>query len=142
MWATVGSDNFNRRSWTHDSELSAAVVDEERDVREPVDPAGLGDGARRFARDLRLQLMREHVDVDDDAGLVDPHEAVETLRGSAARLDAWYDGGCTGPRPAGRLRSHAVRYPPRWQRLLASLVYRTVLDPDGRPPRMKLHARH
>ena len=26
-WATVGSDNFNRRSWTHDSELSAVVID-------------------------------------------------------------------------------------------------------------------
>ncbi len=27
-WAIVGSDNFNRRSWTHDSELSCAVIDE------------------------------------------------------------------------------------------------------------------
>jgi phosphatidylserine/phosphatidylglycerophosphate/cardiolipin synthase-like enzyme len=26
-WAIVGSDNFNRRSWTHDSELSCAIVD-------------------------------------------------------------------------------------------------------------------
>ena len=29
-WATVGSDNFNRRSWTHDSELSAVVIDRAR----------------------------------------------------------------------------------------------------------------
>ena len=53
--AAVGSDNFNRRPWTHDAELSA-LLDETRDRREPLDPAGLGDGARVFARDLRLRL--------------------------------------------------------------------------------------
>ena len=54
VWAAVGSDNFNTRSWTHDSELTAAVLDSERDQRAPTDPGGLGDGARRFARELRL----------------------------------------------------------------------------------------
>ena len=61
VWAIVGSDNLNLRSWTHDSELSCAVLDATRDDREPRDPAGLGDGARRFARDLRLRLMAEHL---------------------------------------------------------------------------------
>ncbi|HEX3453574.1 MAG TPA: phospholipase D family protein, partial [Gaiellaceae bacterium] len=33
LWAAIGSDNLNRRSWTHDSEVSCAVIDLERDVR-------------------------------------------------------------------------------------------------------------
>ncbi|NCT89413.1 phospholipase [Cellulomonas sp. APG4] len=142
VWATVGSDNFNRRSWTHDSELTAAVLDESRDEREPRDPAGLGDGARTFARDLRLELWREHLDRADDDGLVDPADALATLRSSAEALERWHRGGCRGPRPPGQLRPHDVEPSPRWQRWLAAGVYRVVVDPDGRPPRMKLHGRH
>jgi hypothetical protein len=62
VWASVGSDNINLRSWTHDSELSCAIVDETLDPREPKDPGALGDGARSFARNLRLQLAHEHLD--------------------------------------------------------------------------------
>ena len=40
VWVSVGSDNFNRRSWTHDSELSSAVLDTTLDDREPRDPGG------------------------------------------------------------------------------------------------------
>ena len=49
VWMAVGSDNLNRRSWTHDSELSCGVVDERLDPRLPADPGGLGDGARVLA---------------------------------------------------------------------------------------------
>ena len=49
-WATIGSDNFNRRSWTHDSELSAVVLDT------------AGDDHSAYARRLRLTLAAEHLD--------------------------------------------------------------------------------
>ena len=141
VWASVGSDNFNRRSWTHDSELSCAVLDDTRDDRAPHDPAGLGDGARRYARDLRLQLLREHLDAADDAGLVDPADAVAAVEASAEALDAWHRGGRQGPRPPGRLRRHQPEQLGRLTRLWALPIYRLVYDPDGRSYRERLRGR-
>ncbi|MGE2726080.1 phosphatase domain-containing protein [Mycolicibacterium pulveris] len=145
VWAAVGSNNLNNRSWTHDSELTAAVLDDNRDPRTPADPAGLGDGARRFARQLRLDLMREHLGRDTDDGLLDPDVAADTVRRQAAALDAWYAGGCHGPKPPGRLRRHHLgRQQPMasvasvFQRWISVPAYRVVLDPDGRPPAMRL----
>jgi phosphatidylserine/phosphatidylglycerophosphate/cardiolipin synthase-like enzyme len=132
-WATIGSDNFNRRSWTHDSELTAAVLDDTPDLRAPRDPAGLGDGARTYARDLRLQLFREHLDRADDDGLVDPLDAFDELRRSAAALQAWYDAGRAGPRPAGRLRPLTDPALPKATTRWATLAYHHLYDPDGRP---------
>ncbi|MCU1593446.1 MAG: phosphatidylserine/phosphatidylglycerophosphate/cardiolipinsynthase-like protein [Frankiales bacterium] len=134
-WASIGSDNVNLRSWTHDSELSAAVLDETRDTRAPLDPGGHGDGARAYARDLRLQLMREHLDLADgdpgDQDLLDPDRAFAAVRTSARKLQAWHDDGAQGQRPPGRLRPLDPGAPvtAAWSRLL----YRTVYDPDGRP---------
>ncbi|MER7460820.1 phospholipase D-like domain-containing protein [Micromonospora sp. NPDC126480] len=137
VWASVGSDNFNRRSWTHDSELSCAVLDETRDERAPADPAGTGDGARLFARELRLRLLREHLDRDpadgDEGDLLDPADAVATVTAAAEELQRWYDGGCAGARPPGRLRPHRPRRLPWYTRAWALPVYRLVYDPDGRP---------
>lgn len=136
-WAAVGSDNLNRRSWTHDSELSCAILDGERDLREPADPAGLGDGARVFARDLRLTLMGEHLGDPDGSGLVDPAQAFERARRAADELDAWHAAGHRGPRPVGRLRNHRLPDVAWWERWWAWPVYRTIVDPDGRPRAMR-----
>jgi len=144
VWAMIGSDNLNRRSWTHDSELSCAVLDEDVDDREPLDPAGLGDQARVFARDLRLRLWREHLDLDDDDPaheLVDPADAYDVLKNSAQALQDWYDTGCGGPRPAGRLRPHVPERLPRRYRPWAVPIYRWIYDPDGRAIRDRLRRR-
>lgn len=162
VWATVGSDNFNRRSWTHDSELSAVVVDLPDQHTGPDDEPGVSAYARR----LRLTLAAEHLDrevgaarfpgdtghllatdrpVDaDDAALlaalgdcVDPHAMFDAYAASAARLDAWYDGGKVGPRPAGRLRRLRSPQLGRFTRLWARPMARLVHDPDGRPARLR-----
>ncbi len=58
QWATIGSDNFNRRSWTHDSELSVVVVDSS------------GADHSAYARRLRLTLAAEHLDREVGSGRV------------------------------------------------------------------------
>jgi phosphatidylserine/phosphatidylglycerophosphate/cardiolipin synthase-like enzyme len=142
VWAAVGSDNFNRRSWTHDAELSGAVLDETTDRRPPPDPAGLGDGARVFARDLRLRLWREHLgrEPGEDGDLLDPEEGFAAWRAVAAALDAWHrdhrDGAGPG-RPRGHVRGHEPGRVQPWAAWWAGPVYRTLVDPDGRPRRLR-----
>ncbi len=136
-WTTIGSDNFNLRSWTHDSELSAVVVDQEG----------------TYASRLRLALAAEHLDreVDDSptagsrssgapsvmADCVDAADMFATYAASAARLDAWWDAGRTGPRPEGRLRRVGPTTLGRLARTFASAPYSLVHDPDGRPRRLR-----
>ncbi|GAB3652675.1 phospholipase D-like domain-containing protein [Nocardioides korecus] len=142
-WATVGSDNFNRRSWTHDSELSAVVVDNSADDHSP------------YARRLRLALAAEHLDrpFDGDTELgvavratpgardllevmadcVDAEDFFTAYADSAARLDAWHDGGRVGERPPGRLRRLQPPELSRLERIAATVPYLSLHDPDGRP---------
>ncbi|GAA2648697.1 phospholipase D-like domain-containing protein [Streptomyces spororaveus] len=141
VWASVGSDNINLRSWTHDSELSCAVYDERTDPRSPVDPGGLGDGARVFARELRLELMAEHTDAGAADALCDPVSAFDLFAESAAALDAWHEGGRQGPRPPGRLRRYVPPELGTAQRMLAIPLNRVLVDPDGRPLGMRFRRR-
>ena len=128
-WCSIGSDNLNLRSWTHDSELSCAVLDTELDGREPADPGGRGDGARRLARDLRLGLWSEHLGLPtDDPELLDPVAGFEVWR-SAARSGQ------------GRVAVHRPRRLGRLATLWATPVYRLFIDPDGRPRHDAPHPR-
>jgi len=120
-WASTGSDNFNRRSWTHDSEVSVAICD----------PG--------YAKALRLNLAREHLDCEGDVDdLRDPKEAFAAFATCATRLQRWYDGGCVGARPPGRLRPVDEGRLPRFTRAWATPLYHLVYDPDGRPVRMRI----
>ena len=143
LWATVRSDNINRRSWTHDSELSCAVLDDSPDTREPRVLGGFGDGARRFARFLRIELARKHLDRDEgeDADLVDPAGMFDAFATAARHLQHWHDGGRVGPRPPGRLRPYNMPPLSRRTRAWADPLYRTVYDPDGRPLIMRYRHR-
>jgi phosphatidylserine/phosphatidylglycerophosphate/cardiolipin synthase-like enzyme len=127
-WSCVGSDNLNLRSWTHDSELSCAVMDE--------------DGGTAFGSALRLRLAREHLDRAErtdptDEELREPVAMFEAYRRSAATLDAWHEKSAGTPRPPGRLRTYRPPHLGWFRRQLAAAEYRYLCDPDGRPPAMR-----
>jgi phosphatidylserine/phosphatidylglycerophosphate/cardiolipin synthase-like enzyme len=104
-WMTCGSDNFNIRSWTHDSELTCAVVD----------PDGL------LPRHLRTALWSEHLGLPPD----DPR-----LRDVDGAIDLWRQ----RTRSTGsRARPHHPAPVSRAARLWATPIYRLAYDPDGRP---------
>lgn len=129
IWASTGSDNFCRRSWTHDSELTAVVLDE------------------GYARGLRLTLAAEHLDrltevreqgVDATmSDCLDPAEMFAVYAAHAAELEAWHTAGRRQARPPGRLRRLSMPHLAPRQRRWAALPLDLIHDPDGRSPELR-----
>jgi phosphatidylserine/phosphatidylglycerophosphate/cardiolipin synthase-like enzyme len=104
-WMACGSDNLNLRSWTHDSEVTCAVVD----------PEG------RLPRELRATLWAEHLTLaPDDPRLLDLDHAT----------DLWAE---RAEDPRARIRPLALTPVRRAVRLWADPADRILCDPDGRP---------
>jgi phosphatidylserine/phosphatidylglycerophosphate/cardiolipin synthase-like enzyme len=151
VWFTVGSDNFNRRSWTNDSEITCAVIDPTIDAAgdsgsatgpatdAPVaNPAGDAeappDAPRRLPLELRAELWAEHLGVGTHDDRIHDHTRGFALwQERAAELDAWHENGQATERPPGQVRRHEPEPIGRLHRLWATPVYRIVFDPDGRP---------
>jgi phosphatidylserine/phosphatidylglycerophosphate/cardiolipin synthase-like enzyme len=108
-WMTCGSDNLNLRSWTHDSEVTCAVVDP--------------DGS--LPRDFRASLWAEHLGLPADDPRIQAGTAATALW--AARVGA----------PGSRVRGHVLPRLPRVAQWWAGPAYRTLFDPDGRPRRLR-----
>jgi phosphatidylserine/phosphatidylglycerophosphate/cardiolipin synthase-like enzyme len=137
-WFTCGSDNFNRRSWTTDSELTCAVFDTTADDPDAPGTDNGHDTSRPLAHRLRLQLWAEHLGLDqNDPRLHDPAAGLELWNATAGALDRWHETGRHTPRPAGHVRRHTPEPVSRRQRLWADPLSRLVVDPDGRPRRLR-----
>ncbi len=121
-WIAIGSDNLNRRSWSHDSEISCSIVE----PRAPAQRPGL-------AADTRIRLAAEHLGLDEPRDVLDPAAWFAAFSASAAAAQAWEHSGRTQPRPPGRVRVHAPDGVGRLPHPFLRIAHNLVLDPDGRP---------
>ncbi|MEZ5092869.1 phospholipase D family protein [Nocardioides sp.] len=157
-WASIGSDNLNRRSWTNDSEIACVAVDDRGDDDRPAPEDA-------FARVLLRSLVSEHLGCRPDEVPEDPVELFDAMVACADALDDWYAGarddrhgvrGLVSPRlhlpgkararrrasgragadtrdgrPPGRLRRLAPPELGEVQRRWAAQIYRRLFDPEG-----------
>ncbi|HYN65877.1 MAG TPA: phospholipase D-like domain-containing protein [Ornithinibacter sp.] len=110
VWASVGSDNFNRRSWSSDSEIACAVQDvrvSDRSTSAPRDS---------FVLRVRRELVAEHLGVAAEDVPDDPDEVWDLMASAADALDEWYAGGLRArgrrhlPRPSAPFKGTSVRW--------------------------------
>ena len=131
------------RSWTHDSELTAAVLDSARDpsVTRPI-PVGWGTEPPVRSSDPTRAMLREHLGLeDDDDCLVDPVQAADMVArappsstpGTPADAEPPAARRETARGSVGKKRGLPARH--RW---FTAPIYRSFLDPDGRPLDMRL----
>ena len=74
LWASIGSSNLGYRSMTYDGEINCDVLD-----------GAIARGVRRYARDFRIALWREHLRLGAGgaATILDPRRGFEMLRAAA-----------------------------------------------------------
>lgn len=110
IFATIGSANMGRRSMTHDSEINAFVLD-----------GAIDSGARKFARDFRVQLWAEHLGWQGQMT-----EAREKL----GPIDRAFDVILNSPPKKSRLHP----YPLHRSYGTPTLLEMNFFDPDGSGP--------
>ena len=140
IWLAVGSDNLNRRSWTHDSEISCAMH------RQPARRPRAAGALRRAATAPACSPgtpgsgWRVSTPASTDGGR---HASWIPRRGSTScgsgptRSTHGTSTDESGPRPPGHLRRHRQERTTATQRRLLDWVHAHVLDPDGRPDGLK-----
>ena len=69
--------------------------------------------------------------------MIDPQDWFRVLRRSAERVDNWHRDGQRGPRPPGHLRGHVIERVNAAQHGFTYWVHTHILDPDGRPSKLK-----